>query len=60
MFLFSGHMANDCFHVPGGKTYDLVPDNDDDDDDEAAEAKESSVPRDKKKEKKKVRTVVLF
>ena len=42
----SGHLANDCFHIPGSKAYDLVPDAGPSDEDE-----EGSSHHKKKKDK---------
>ena len=26
MYVYIGHFAKDCFHQPGARTYDLLPD----------------------------------
>ncbi|XP_069133035.1 zinc finger CCHC domain-containing protein 17-like [Argopecten irradians] len=54
-----GHLAQDCFHTKGGKSYELVPDMDDDgfknssDDDIAPQKKKKKKEKKQKKEKKK-------
>ncbi|XP_060074021.1 zinc finger CCHC domain-containing protein 17-like [Ylistrum balloti] len=46
-----GHLAQDCFHTKGGKSYELVPDLDDDD--RFHDSSEESLTQKKKKKEKK-------
>ncbi|OWF51913.1 nucleolar protein of 40 kDa-like [Mizuhopecten yessoensis] len=47
-----GHLAQDCFHTKGGKSYELVPDLEDDGFPELSEEESSSLKKKRKKEKK--------